>query len=899
MIRYYITLILIVAGGFAVKNLITPSNDEMALIYLKAGHYSDAQKYMDRIHQESDPTIKNLLPLLELRIRFGGIKEAIDLLEKLVANNPKLLEARELLVLYYRLAQRPIDELQTQEEIRKLKPTQKLLETLVARYDLLAMYPEEIDVLYQLIHEYPKKPEYFIQLTKLLASRKQWIDAADVIMALHRRHPKSMSPDLALLHADMLLMVGNRQKALAETKSWLKSNFDPSYASVFGDLFHYGADAETAWELLEPYQGAALHSTDLLIKWVELADATGRSAQVLPILEKHYKQGKLTLKILPQLAEMAMKSQQMELAMQVVATLPDSGFPAWLKHSLVDHVLDKKNVEHAGSLTTILDVEFMNKNPIKVASLAWLQGNKVDTGFWLDRAWSGAAINGDHLQQGMALLLEMGEKKQAMSWARRAVSDPNAPSWLLADLRQFFLEEKRFVEGFALFSRLKLQREDFEVDKGWLLFSTIAGKNQNGVIVWLEQQQQNLGNFLAELAYVAIDHGNYPVALVAAKKLDEREQNRDSRRLLLETMLAVGHLEQAMEMAAKIAGSEDSEDLKLYGQIVRKVWEEGKPVAATLKELARNSLHNPPRYGLAADHVELGYLALDLGERDLAEQSFMLAAKDAGPKSPIVGQLSYLWGPQAPKKAIAWLLKRSNAAPPEQLAGWMEHLLNAGEPQLVVEVAGSRPKLLGRDYRFADLLQEALLRLDKKQMVAELMLHQLRLAPQKPKRLRAMGRAARDLDLKSTAAIIMKALLQHEQNDPEALRYLGGMALADRRWQEAEGYFQRLIVQPKANHQDYINLGDALMGNGADERGKLYLQEALAQLELSSSYAERSTKARLLHRLGMQERALFYYAQLLAEKKDDHWLRADYVELLFDMKRLDLAQRVLGETSIQ
>ncbi|MBF0380020.1 MAG: hypothetical protein HQL69_03325 [Magnetococcales bacterium] len=886
---------MIIFGGFSAIRLITPSNDELALIYLKAGQYTDAQKYVDRIMEDSDPTVKNLMPLLELRIRHGSIEDAINLLEKLVENNPNLLEARQLLGLYYKLAQRPFDELHNQEEIRKIRPTVELLEKLVVSYDLLAMYPQEIDVLYQLVREYPEKPDNFIKLAILLASRKQWIEAADVLLILRKRHPDVMDSQLAILHTDMLLMVGENEKALMASKSWLTNHFDPYHASVFGDLLHYSANAELAWRLLEPYQGAALHSADLLTKWIELADATGRQDAVMPIIERQFEKGKLAIKVLPQLVAMALKQENNELAIKVVNALPDKAFPPWLKHLFIDYAIDKGEVKTAEFLTKRLDVDFLNDNPVKTASLTWLLGNKVNTTFWLDRAWSNEKIKIEHLQSGIALLLEMGEKQTAMAWAQRAVANPNSPSWLIADLRQYFFDNGRYSDGFIVFDNLYKSRKGMEVEKGWVLFSALEGKNQSAIIHWIKNLKESEYGFLKDLTYGAFNGGNTNIALVGAKIINKHYQNRESRLLLAEIYVLAGQLQKAMKIAKILADSQNSEDRLIYGSIVRQSWEKNLAVSDIMLDLANKSLNNPKLYGLAQNYGELGYLALDLGDQSLAEKSFLIAAKNiTSPKNPIVGQLRYLWGPKAPKEAVSWLLVRAKKSSNENITGWMEHLLNSGQPQLVVDIGMKRLELLGKNHRFSDLIQEASLRLDNKAMVAELMLRQIPFVQKDIKRLMTISRAALDLDLKNTASIIMKTLLKSDPKNTFALKNLGIFAMEQKRWQAAERYFQRLLVQPKATHQDYLYMGDVLINKGAKERGEMYLRAALDMLETSQTYKERSTKARLLHRLGMKKKAMNQYAQLLHEKKDDHWLRADYVELLFEMDRLDLAQQLLN-----
>ncbi|HIJ82762.1 MAG TPA: hypothetical protein HPQ00_00985 [Magnetococcales bacterium] len=891
-------LALLTLLGLAAGVVILPSHDELALMHMSAGRFEQARRHMDDSLAEAPATVHTLLPMLELRFQRGDVEGAIAALEQFVAANPDILESRTLLGRYYRVAQRPMDELRNLEQIRNRHPSLKVLEELVSRYDLLAMYDQEIDVLFQLVREYPQHPQHFIRLAELLVTRERWLDAVDVIHALRGAHPESIDADIILLLVDTLILSGNPKEALAESREWLQGRFDPEYAAMFGDLLHYGVGPELAWSLLEPWLGSALRSNELLAKWIELAGVMNKQERVLPTLVKRYRQDKLPPKVWPQLSELALKNGNIALAQEVAARLESPAFPGWLKDYFIDRALADQNRAIADFIAPHLDATHLTHMPLKAASLAWLREEKTEATRLLDWAWKQGYFELEDLNLGISLLTRMGERKKAMEWARKAVMDPSASEWLISDLARFFIDEKQPEEGLALFSHLKGRRDLPAVRQGWALLATMTSDRHNDqVIAWLDQEPGLLQPFLSEMAYGAFNYRNLKVAAAAAEKLHRLTGNDADQRLRAEILLALGKPEEAMKLARVDDAGSNTDARRFYGRIVREAWEKGFPVKPEMRRLLVLSRHSPDRYALATDAADLGWMALELGERQMAQDSFFKMARKAGPDDPSVLQLLHLWGPTPPSEGLAWLVGRAREDIPKNRALWLQRLLDVDRPQSVIQLGRAFIEERGPDSKIEEQIMEALLLQGETQEAQRFLIRQIEAAHASSEQLRALGKQASALDMGAASLLAYEALLKQDPYDLHALRTLAAADFFNHRWDRSETRYRRLLSRNAGEPLDFLRLGEAIINQGRESHGQAYLRQALGLLEKQNpkGFDERAMIARLRDRLGLKQKACVLYARLVEERPKDHALRAEYVSLLLEMNQTDLARRTLAQ----
>lgn len=897
MIRYYLSLIVILTTGLLVGDLIVPTDETLALIHLKARNYDAARPLFERLASIGSHQVRDLLPLLELRLQMGDMEGAIRLLEQFVRTRPDHLEARQLLGKYYHLAQRPVDELNNLEEIRRLNPTQEVLTALVDRYELMTFYDRERDVLKQLIREHGQNPAYFIRLAELLAADGRWAETADVLRQLRSRHPKEMNHDLVLLLADVLILDRQFETALEESREWLEWNFDPETAAALGDLLHHKVSGVCGWRLLADWRDKAGEFASLLAKWTELAMVMGHSTMAMKYLERLLQQKKLSIRVAGQLIEIALKNEREDLARQALVMLGREQFPDWLQSVYLDYALEHENSEIARFLTPYLNESLLASNPLQAARWAWIQKNRAQALEWIRLAREDVAAPMEQKTGILHLMMMMGEKDAAMAWSRTLAAQPDTPEWLVWDLARFYIDGNHAQTGWKLFSGLRRQRADKVMDKGWVLLAVLAGQETQEVRGWLQKNGHSVeAAYLRDVVQAALDRKNGSMAMTGARILLEREANDESRRLLAEAMLVEGQWDAAQALIAGWERHPQSELRAFYAQVHQRLWETEKKASDALRRVVRVSLEQPGYYGLTSQPEPLAHLALALGDKETAEQGFLFAARGKGAESPQVNQLLYLWGPRPAEHGRRWLLERTGQSAPGQMAGWLRQLLRSGMTEDVARLGRQRLAKGADDPEVSDLVLQGLLARDDQAAAREWILTRSTGADAVPERLLKLVKIAEEYDLRPVVGTLWQAILERRPDDETALLKLGELAFQNRQWRVAADFFQRRLEKMGVEFQTCHLLGESLYNLGDEARGRFHLQEAVRLIEASDSATleDRLTLVRLHHRLGHWERALVGYADLLTEFPDNAPLRAQYGELLLERGERDRARWVLS-----
>jgi stage II sporulation protein D len=124
----------------------------------------------------------------------------------------------------------------------------------------------------------------------------------------------------------------------------------------------------------------------------------------------------------------------------------------------------------------------------------------------------------------------------------------------------------------------------------------------------------------------------------------------------------------------------------------------------------------------------------------------------------------------------------------------------------------------------------------------------VRLAPNDARVLAAWGRAAFGAGNRSSARQALARALESDPEEPEALRAMGELEMAEERWEEAASLFRRLTGQTPVSAQAVYRLGQALRGSGRLEEAAQSFEEALRidpqYVEIRAELADLREKAK-------------------------------------------------------
>lgn len=286
---------------------------------------------------------------------------------------------------------------------------------------------------------------------------------------------------------------------------------------------------------------------------------------------------------------------------------------------------------------------------------------------------------------------------------------------------------------------------------------------------------------------------------------------------------------------------------------------------------------------------------LRAGDVEGAVDIYRGLAAAGGPGSADTRQLLHLWGPRPGPDALAWCAERAGRSPEGERTAWLRHLLDlGGSDQVAALLAAEAPADEDAELQFLHVL--ALERTDDAQALAVAL----------PKAIAAAGDTAvlrrlawtaveRQFDAEARSA--WERLLRLEPSDHQALLWLGGDALTERRWEEAE----RRARPGVAHHPESIAM-HALMAEvltetrRTDESAEHYekVLALVAGLE-APSRTDSLTAAGALARLGRNEEAEMVYERLSATDPGDPTVRAEYASFLLATGRHARVREILGE----
>jgi predicted Zn-dependent protease len=300
------------------------------------------------------------------------------------------------------------------------------------------------------------------------------------------------------------------------------------------------------------------------------------------------------------------------------------------------------------------------------------------------------------------------------------------------------------------------------------------------------------------------------------------------------------------------------------------------------------------RAGLSAEERNgLAFRLLEGGRKQDAEKNFFALASNAGPREDPVLQLLHLWGPRPEPNQMDWLEQRVQAATGKERRLWLGYLNERGGQDRVIRLV-EQAGYSGAGGPDRKVYLDAVVALRDTERLRSALRTELS-SERRPESLRGLAKLAVQEDLQDVATEAYGALLARRPQDPEAAGWLGRIAYAEGRREDALGLIAITLGKDADNYQSHYIYGELLY---ADERRNEALPYLRRALELINAVPEpgiemRLAKGQTLFRLGRTDEAIEVYARLYAERGGDPAIRADYGSLLIDARDLERARAVL------
>lgn len=324
------------------------------------------------------------------------------------------------------------------------------------------------------------------------------------------------------------------------------------------------------------------------------------------------------------------------------------------------------------------------------------------------------------------------------------------------------------------------------------------------------------------------------------------------------------------------------------------------PYEETLRKLGRNQeiikfwRARIKRSGLPVEEKrQLAFQLLESDSKADALAVFRELAENAPAQSADVEQLLFLWGPRPGKEARLWLLGRAESSRGQERTLWTKHLIDKGGTKEALRLASLTPVAETTDQQFA----VHMLALSEVRANTDFTLEarkSLR-AEKNPDRLLRYATLAEDRELSEVAQTAYKKILQVLPDDMHALRKLGEIAFQENSFQEAQGYFRRLLNKNKQDWSTNYYYAEAEFLQGKTTTAIPFYQQSLASINKAPSLTlpMELSQAHTLHRLGKYQEALSIYDRLFAKRPNDKEMRANIISSLIASGNYEKAQQLM------
>ena len=536
----------VAAAGFGLGLLLLPSDGELALINLKGAKYREALASYEARLQEKGPSVGVVMPLAQLYLHYGNIEKAVAAMEQFVTDNPKAIDARQRLGLYYDYSYRREDYLLNLQEINRLRPTEARLRELSELYSAAGRHQDRVAVLEILVERHPHDPKDFFDLALLQATVGQLSKANKTLERLEKAYPDAISPKAAELRVSLLIDTEEPDAALSWGTIYASKRQVPEYAERLALIFAGKGAHDEALALLEGFSPDPNQYPQLFATIVEMEIARGRPEAAMARLREAFASQRLDANGRELLIELALGVGDLATAFAVVRSGDPMELPKELIVDLATAALESGNYSEVDNLLANLGPGPLDA-PILQARIALVRGDEAAA-----LEWARAAERQPDLALKKQLALadiyrRLGRDREALRLLTAVAHADGTPDWALTELASLYVRLGRADHGYIAFLALREQLNSRAADLGWALLATASGKPEE-TLQWLNEVglRRLSSEELETLFFAAIEFTSAHLALLLATERYQREPDALRQRQLAEALVVSGRPDEAL-----------------------------------------------------------------------------------------------------------------------------------------------------------------------------------------------------------------------------------------------------------------------------------------------------------------------------------------------------------------
>jgi TolA-binding protein len=453
---------IVVVVGFSL--LLIPRNAELGLMYKKGRQYELAKYEFNKQSRNGDLSTKVTIPLMELFVHFGEIDQAIDLIERFVAKNPKDILAREMLGNLYRDGMRPKKYILNLENTTRLEPTEKRLRELIYLHQTQGQTKKVLEFLKTVIQQFSATSKDYITLAYLQAKNANYSDAVHTLEKFEGEHPQSVSIEMKELEVHLLMDLDQIDKSYERASSWLKENFSFSSLTRLVQMFRSKKQGSTALKLMKTFDSSLKEFPLVTLNYSETKIKTTPDSALLLEKEKSFVNAELVRLLRKEYIDLQFQNLTKKEALNKMHELfKHEKLPDSLKEDFIDLAEELKEHSLLFDMALKASPENVNKNLLLVLSELTLTAQVSDSMKNVLEKFGDEFLSSRPLLAAR-LMDHLSDRESTFRWLKKVEAQPNLTLNQQLELIHFYnklgVPERAKIKNSTLEKMNELSKEE-------------------------------------------------------------------------------------------------------------------------------------------------------------------------------------------------------------------------------------------------------------------------------------------------------------------------------------------------------------------------------------------------------------------------------------------------------
>lgn len=895
--RSYVGPIIFVAiCGLLASIVLFPFYEQVSIMIADDGQYQAAlRRYQKQLHSQASESLPAVVSTVRLLQENGRDREGIVLAEGYLVAHPDDPQALAFLAQLYSEAARDDEALEILQRQYALNPDEKTLRNIARTCEGLGHADCERKALELLVYHYRAQPREFHRLAYFYSAAGEFDKAIDVIHHLIQTTPPEKLSYIEASFAIRLLAYHGLPQEAAEVAGGFLSV--PKNRPDYFDIVSIFADKGL------PKQGLAVFS--LLPKEMrdssrgyetklDLLLAAGEDQAAYSWLLEARSENKITTRLFSHALPLTLESAPNEFFMQLLQGLDLKDMPRDDLMDIAVRSVTRNEPNLAKLMEQRLGKEYLQTYPALLLALALGAGDFTEEqAAQRYNALFSSLTNPDNAVLSMLFELRGMSKLSQQALASIKTLNDFQPSQIF-QLMTMLIGHKLDDQAMVLLKpyRENLSAPPLEVTASWMLLVAAQG-NEKAVEHWLSVEQNVPSDVLHGIFDVAMERHFGSIALLSAQRLYQHWPTP---------------LNSAYIASAEVISGQANKGLATLRTLFRK----GVPIAdqyisalaflekdhpelvPELTQVVQHELQDPRVSENELRHI--GYLLVDAHLKQDAEPIFRRLAQGGTFASGDVQTLLDLWGERPKPAEAAWIVERASAAPANEEAQWLHHLVGAQQPHLVLDILKRSVNDVDSLPAIVDAHFQALVALKDKEAATQLITEMV-VGETDIKRIKAWAKEAKDASFYEGAQTLFGRAVELDPENHGYWRDLGLIAFAKGDLCAAEHYLSYYLCLEEGDQNVYYAYAEILYHRKCWAESRCYYLATLDKLDQLGKWeiSDEELEAHTYARLRCYAHAIILYEGLIERHPLLIGPYNDLAELLIQLDCFDYACAVLAE----